>query len=64
MKFYQKQVLTILYLFLDELMRNLQQIKRIVHAKWTKSNGNDSAAASQEELTAEAERILKRSQSK
>ena len=45
-------------------MSNLQQIKQIVHAKWTQSNGNNSASATQEELTAEAERLLKKSQSK
>ena len=53
-----------IYLFADELMSNLQQIKQIVHAKWTQSNGNNSASATQEELTAEAERLLKKSQSK
>ena len=48
----------------DELMRGLQQIKQIVHAKWSKSNGGqETANLSQEELTAEAEMILKRSQS-
>jgi len=46
----------------NELMSNLQQIKQIVHAKWTQSNGNSSASATQEELTAEAERLLKKSQ--
>jgi len=46
----------------NELMRSLQQIKSIVHAKWNKSNGDETASASQEELTAEAERILKKSQ--
>ena len=50
--------------FADELMRNLQQIKRIVHAKWSKNNGHDTAALTQEELTAEAEKLLKKSQSK
>ena len=45
-------------------MRGLQQIKQIVHAKWSKSNGGqETANLSQEELTAEAEMILKRSQS-
>jgi len=47
----------------NELMRGLQQIKQIVHAKWSKSNGGqETANLSQEELTAEAEMILKRSQ--
>ena len=51
-------------IILDELMRGLQQIKQIVHAKWSKSNGGqETANLSQEELTAEAEMILKRSQS-
>ena len=51
-------------ILLDELMRGLQQIKQIVHAKWSKSNGGqETANLSQEELTAEAEMILKRSQS-
>lgn len=48
----------------DELMRSLQQMKQIVHAKWTKSNGASAANMTQEELTAEAEKILKKSQSK
>ena len=39
-------------------------MKQIVHAKWTKSNGARAANMSQEELTAEAEKILKKSQSK
>ena len=43
----------------DELMNNLQQVKKIVQAKWNKSNGNGSNF-SQEELTAEAEKILKK----
>ena len=47
----------------DELMNNLQQVKKIVQAKWNKSNGNGSNF-SQEELTAEAEKILKKTQSK
>merc|ERR1712079_455232 len=46
----------------NELMSNLQQIKQIVHAKWTQSNENNSASATQEEPTAEAERLLKKSQ--
>merc|ERR550525_1573240 len=45
----------------NELMRNLDQIKSIVHAKWTDSNGGEAAALTQEELTQEAEKILKRS---
>jgi hypothetical protein len=45
----------------NELMSNLQQVKRIVQAKWNKSNGNDSNF-SQEELTSEAEKILKKTQ--
>ena len=45
-------------------MRSLDQIKSIVHAKWTKSNGGEAASLSQEELTQEAEKILKRSSSK
>ena len=49
---------------IDELMRNLDQIKSIVHAKWTDSNGGEAAALTQEELTQEAEKILKRSTSK
>ena len=44
-------------------MRNLDQIKSIVHAKWTDSNGGEAAALTQEELTQEAEKILKRSTS-
>ena len=44
-------------------MSNLQQVKKIVKAKWNKSNGNGSNF-SQEELTAEAEKILKKTQSK
>ena len=44
-------------------MNNLQQVKKIVQAKWNKSNGNGSNF-SQEELTAEAEKILKKTQSK
>ena len=49
--------------FTDELMRSLDQIKSIVHAKWTQSNGGEAASLSQEELTQEAEKILKRSSS-
>jgi len=45
----------------NELMNNLQQVKKIVQAKWNKSNGNGSNF-SQEELTAEAEKILKKTQ--
>ena len=45
-------------------MRNLDQIKSIVHAKWTDSNGGEAAALTQEELTQEAEKILKKTQSK
>lgn len=52
------------FLSIDELMRSLDQIKSIVHAKWTKSNGGEAASLSQEELTQEAEKILKRSSSK
>ena len=50
-------------LFADELMNNLLQVKRIVQAKWNKSTGSDSNH-SQEELTQEAEKILKKTQSK
>jgi len=46
----------------NDLMRSMQQIKRILHAKWNK-NGTDSSTQ-QEELTAEAERVLKKTQSK
>ena len=49
--------------FVDELMSNLQQVKKIVQAKWNKSNGNESNFTSQEELTLEAEKILKKTQS-
>ena len=49
--------------FTDELMRSLDQIKSIVHAKWTQSNGGEAASLSQEELTQEADKILKRSSS-
>jgi len=45
----------------NDLMRSMQQIKRILHAKWNK-NGTDSSTQ-QEELTAEAERVLKKTQS-
>ena len=51
------------FVFADELMSNLQQVKRIVQAKWNKSTGSDSNH-SQEELTQEAEKILKKTQSK
>ena len=44
-------------------MSNLQQVKRIVQAKWNKSTGSDTNH-SQEELTQEAEKILKKTQSK
>ena len=44
-------------------MNNLLQVKRIVQAKWNKSTGSDSNH-SQEELTQEAEKILKKAQSK
>ena len=44
-------------------MSNLLQVKRIVQAKWNKSTGTDSNH-SQEELTQEAEKILKKAQSK
>ena len=44
-------------------MSNLLQVKRIVQAKWNKSTGSDSNH-SQEELTQEAEKILKKTQSK
>ena len=44
-------------------MTNLLQVKRIVQAKWNKSTGSDSNH-SQEELTQEAEKILKKTQSK
>ena len=44
-------------------MSNLQQVKRIVQAKWNKSTGSDSNH-SQEELTQQAEKILKKAQSK
>ena len=50
-------------MFADELMSNLLQVKRIVQAKWNKSTGSDSNH-SQEELTQEAEKILKKTQSK
>ena len=50
-------------MFADELMNNLLQVKRIVQAKWNKSTGSDSNH-SQEELTQEAEKILKKTQSK
>jgi hypothetical protein len=46
----------------NELMSNLQQVKKIVQAKWNKSNGNESNFTSQEELTLEAEKILKKTQ--
>jgi len=45
----------------NELMNNLLQVKRIVQAKWNKSTGSDSNH-SQEELTQEAEKILKKTQ--
>jgi len=45
----------------NELMSNLLQVKRIVQAKWNKSTGSDSNH-SQEELTQEAEKILKKTQ--
>lgn len=45
----------------NELMNNLQQVKRIVQAKWNSSNGKESNF-SQEELTQEAEKILKKTQ--
>ena len=44
-------------------MTNLLQVKRIVQAKWNKSTGSESNH-SQEELTQEAEKILKKAQSK
>eukprot|EP00092_Neocalanus_flemingeri_P002603 GFUD01002790.1.p1 GENE.GFUD01002790.1~~GFUD01002790.1.p1 ORF type:complete len:683 (+),score=152.60 GFUD01002790.1:326-2374(+) len=46
----------------NELMRSMQQVKRILHAKFSK-NGTD-ASTQQEDLTAEAERILKKTQTK
>ena len=47
---------------LDDLMKAMQQVKRILHAKWSKSGIESNL--SQEDMTAEAERILKKSQSK
>ena len=47
-------------LILDDLMRSMQQVKRILHAKWSK-NGTETSTQ-QEDLTAEAERILKKTQ--
>jgi len=44
----------------NELMRSMQHVKRILHAKWSK-NGTDNPTH-QEELTGEAERILKKTQ--
>lgn len=38
----------------------MQQVKRILHAKWSK-NGTETSTQ-QEDLTAEAERILKKTQ--
>jgi len=46
----------------NDLMRSMQQVKRILHAKWSK-NGTENSTQ-QEDLTAEAERILKKTQSK
>jgi len=44
----------------NDLMRSMQQVKRILHAKWSK-NGTENSTQ-QEDLTAEAERILKKTQ--
>jgi len=46
--------------FLDDLMKSMQQVKRILHAKWSKSS--PEATTQQEDLTAEAERLLKKTQ--
>eukprot|EP00090_Calanus_glacialis_P033205 TRINITY_DN5507_c0_g1_i1.p1 TRINITY_DN5507_c0_g1~~TRINITY_DN5507_c0_g1_i1.p1 ORF type:complete len:684 (-),score=156.11 TRINITY_DN5507_c0_g1_i1:2253-4304(-) len=46
----------------NDLMRSMQQVKRILHAKWSK-NGTETSTQ-QEDLTAEAERILKKIQTK
>lgn len=46
----------------NDLMRSMQQVKRILHAKWSK-NGTETSTQ-QEDLTAEAERILKKTQTK
>ena len=42
-------------------MKSMQQVKRILHAKWSKSS--PEATTQQEDLTAEAERLLKKTQS-
>ena len=47
--------------FPDDLMKSMQQVKRILHAKWSKSS--PEATTQQEDLTAEAERLLKKTQS-
>jgi len=44
----------------NELMRSMQQVKRILQAKWSKTGAEISTQ--QEDLTAEAERILKKTQ--
>ena len=56
----QCSLLLILF-FTDELMRSMQQVKRILQAKWSKTGAEISTQ--QEDLTAEAERILKKTQS-
>jgi len=44
----------------NDLMKSMQQVKRILHAKWSKSS--PEATTQQEDLTAEAERLLKKTQ--
>merc|ERR1711892_84055 len=46
----------------NDLMKSMQQVKRILHAKWSK-NGTETPTQ-QEDLTAEADRILKKPTSK
>jgi len=46
----------------NDLMKSMQQVKRILHAKWSK-NGTETPTQ-QEDLTAEADRILKKTTSK